>query len=204
MKHLFIVLVLSTFIASCTENTPKVLLFMREGSADLEYMLNKEVGVMKDVLERSGYRVVIATVDGSSFAAGSFKVQTDLRVADVDVNEYAGIIIPCMAAGTNRDTMVSSETVTVARKAISAGKPVAAQTGAVLVLGEAGLLKEKKYASMREIVNVEEGIHSGTGVVRDGLIITSAICPYMARESNIGDGTEELALTLVEAMKGGE
>jgi len=204
MKHLLILAVLITFVASCAENSPKVLLFIREGSADLEYMLNKEVGVMKDTLERSGYRVVIATVDGSSFAAGSIKVQTDLKLADVDVTEYAGIILPCMAAGTNRNTMVSSESVSVARKAIAAGKPVAAQTGSVLVLAEAGLLKEKKYASIREIVNVEGGIHSGTGVVRDGLIITSAICPYMARESNIDDGTEELALALVAAMKGEE
>jgi len=204
MKHLLIFVLLSAFIVSCAENAPKVLLFIREGSADLEYMLNKEVGVMKDTLERSGYRVVIATVDGSSFSAGSVKVQTDLKLADVDVTEYAGIILPCMAAGNNENTMVSAESVTVARKAIAAEKPVAAQTGSVLVLAGAGLLKEKKYASMREIVDVEEGIHSGTGVVRDGLIITSAICPYMARELNTNDGTEELALALVEAMRGEE
>ncbi len=60
------------------------------------------------------------------------------------------------------------------------------------------------FRGVREIVDVEGGIHSGTGVVRDGLILTSAICPFMARQLNINDGTEELALALVEAMKGEE
>ena len=51
MKRLLIAVVLSTFIVSCAKNTPKVLLFIRDGSADLEYMLQKEVGVMKETLE---------------------------------------------------------------------------------------------------------------------------------------------------------
>ena len=42
---------------------------------------------------------------------------------------------------------------------------------------------------------------AGTGVVRDGLIITSGICPYMALKEKMNDGTEQLALALVAAMK---
>jgi len=58
-------------LVSCAKNTPKVLLFIRDGPADLEYMLQKEVGVMKETLENSGFKVAIATLDGSTLSAGS-------------------------------------------------------------------------------------------------------------------------------------
>ena len=71
MKRLVIAIVLVAIvlcpsILSYAQNTPQVLLFMRnaQSSGDLEYMLKKEVGVMKDTLEKSGYKVVIATLDG--------------------------------------------------------------------------------------------------------------------------------------------
>jgi len=208
MKRLLIAMTIGTFMLSFAyaQNTSKVLLFMRNAqkSGDLEYMLKKEVGVMKDTLERSGYKVVVATLDGSSFTAGSTTVKADIKLADAKIADYAGFVLPCLAVPSYpAPPEVSPEAITLVKSAVSAGKPVAAQTGSLWTLAEAGLLKGKKYAyAFEEKSSYFAGAtFAGTGVVRDGLIITSGICPYMALKSNDKDGTEQLAQALVEAMK---
>jgi putative intracellular protease/amidase len=208
MKRLLIATIIGAFVLSYAyaQNAPKVLLFMRNAqkSGDLEYMLKKEVGVMKDILEKSGYRVIVATLDGSSFTAGSTIVKADIKLADVKVAEYAGFILPCLAVPSYpAPPEVSPDAIALVKNAVSAGKPVAAQTGSLWTLAEAGLLKGKKYAyAMEEKSPYFAGsTFAGTGVVRDGLIITSGICPYMALKSKDKDGTEPLALALAEAMK---
>jgi putative intracellular protease/amidase len=206
MKRLLIAIVLGTFILSYAQNTPRVLLFMRDAkkSDDLEYMLKKEVFVMKDTLEKSGYKVVIATLDGSSVIAGSTTVKADLKLAQAKVADYAGFILPCLAVPSYpAPPEVSPEAIALVKNAVSAGMPVAAQTGSLWTLAEAGLLKGKKYAYAfaEKSPHFEGATFAGTGVVRDGLIITSGICPYMALKTKANDGTEQLALALVAAMK---
>ncbi len=208
MKRFLIATAISTLILSYAyaQNAPKVLLFMRSAqkSGDLEYMLKKEVGVMKDTLEKSGYKVLVATLDGSSFTAGSTTVKADIKLADAKIGEYDGFILPCLAVPSYpAPPEVSPDAITLVKNAVSAGKPVAAQTGSLWTLAEAGLLNGKKYAyAMEEKSPYFAGAtFAGTGVVRDGLIITSGICPYMALKAGGKDGSEQLALTLVEAIK---
>ncbi len=206
MKRLLIAILLSTIALAYANDTPKVLLFMRNAqtSGDLEYMLKKEVGVMKDTLEKAGYKVVVATLDGSSFSAGSTSVKADIKLADANVADYAGFILPCLAVPSYpAPPEVSPEVITLVQGAVSAGKPVAAQTGSLWTLAQAGLLKGKKYSYAMEEKHpyFAEAIFAGTGVVRDGLVITSGICPYMELKAKMKDGTEELSLALVEAMK---
>jgi putative intracellular protease/amidase len=205
MKQLLIAIILCTCILSYAQNPPKVLLFMRnaQSSGDLEYMLRKEAGVMKDTLERSAYKVVIATLDGASFSAGSTTVKADIKLADVKVADYSGFILPCLAVPSVPEPEVSLEAIALVQAAVASGKPVAAQTGSLWTLAKAGLLKGKKYAyAMAEkSPHFAGAAFAGTGVVRDGLIITSGICPYMALKAKMNDGTEHLALALVAAMK---
>jgi putative intracellular protease/amidase len=208
MKRLLITVVLGTFVFSSAsaQNAPKVLLFMRNAqkSGDLEYMLKKEVGVMKYTLEKSGYKVVVATLDGSSFTAGSTTVKADIKLADAKVAEYAGFILPCLAVPSSpAPPEVSPDAIALVKSAVSAGKPVAAQTGSLWTLAEAGLLKGKKYAYAFEEKSpyFAGATFAGTGVVTDGLVITSGICPYMALKSKDKDGTEPVTIALVEAMK---
>ncbi len=201
-----IAIMLCTYMVTYAQNTPKVLLFMRnaQSSDDLEYMLKKEVGVMKVSLEKSGYKVIIATLDGSSFSAGSTTVKADIKLAEANVADYAGFILPCLAVPSYpAPPEVSPEALALVKGAISAGKPVAAQTGSLWTLAKAGLLKGKKYAYAFEEKSpyFEGAAFAGTGVVSDGLIITSGICPYMALKTKANDGTEQLALALVAAMK---
>ncbi len=173
-------------------------------SGDLEYMLKTEVGVMRDTLEKSGYKVIVATLDGSSFTAGSITVKADIRLADAKVAEYAGFILPCLSVPSYpAPPEVSSDAIALVRNAVSAGKPVAAQTGSLWTLAEAGVLKGKKYAYAFEEKSpyFAGATFAGTGVVRDGLIITSGTCPYMALKTKDNDGTEPLALALASAIK---
>jgi protease I len=211
MKRFLIATLVSTFILTCAyaQNPPKVLLFMRNAqtSGDLEYMLKKEVGVMKDRLEKSGYKVIVATLDGASVTAGSTTVKADIKLADAKVAEYAGFVLPCLAVPSYpAPPEVSPEAIALVKKAVSAGKPVAAQTGSLWTLAEAGVLKGKKYAYAMEEKNpyFAGATFAGTGVVRDGLILTSGICPYMALKSKDKDGTEQLAVALANAMNGKE
>jgi protease I len=203
MKRFLIAAVLGTIAFAYANDTPQVLLFMRSGSADLEYMLKKEVLVMKDALERSGFKVVVATLDGSHFSAGSMTVKADIKLADAKVADYAGFIFPCMMVASYPEPEVSPEAINLVKEAIAAGKPVAAQTGSLWMLAKAGVLKGKKYAYAFEEKSprFEGAIFGGTGIVRDGLILTSGYCPHMARVMKTPDGSEPLALAMAEAMK---
>jgi putative intracellular protease/amidase len=204
MKRSLIPIMLDILAISCAKSAPRVLMFIRNGSPDLEFMLRREVGVMKDVLERSGFKVTVATLDGRLLSAGPIRLQPDIKLSDVNVADYEGFIMPCMAAGTAGAENIPPESVALVKKAISAGKPFAAQLGAVNALALSGLLKGKRYAYEQEQSGpgFEGAIYSGTGVVRDGLLLTSGMCPYMARERNMNDGTEQLATALAEAIKG--
>jgi protease I len=206
MKRILIALILSTITLAYANDTPKVLLFMRNAqtSGDLEYMLKKEVGVMKDTLEKAGYKVVVATLDGSSFSAGSTTVTADIKLSDANLADYAGFILPCLAVPSYpAPPEVSPEAIALVQAAISAGKPVAAQTGSLWTLAEAGVLKGKKYAYAMEEKSPQfaGATFAGTGVVRDGLVITSGICPYMELKAKMKDGTEEVTLAFIKAMK---
>jgi protease I len=205
MKRFWIALLFCSSIFACAQANPKVLLFMRnaQSSGDLEYMLKKEAGVMKDLLERSGYKVVVATLDGASVTAGSTTLKADIRVADVKVSDYAGFILPCLAVPSVPEPEVSPEAIALVKEAVAAGKPVAAQTGSLWTLAKAGLLKGKKfaYAMPESNPHFEGATFAGTGIVTDGLIITSGICPYMALKAKMNDGTEPLVHALVKAMK---
>jgi putative intracellular protease/amidase len=161
MKRLLIAVILSAITLAYANDTPKVLLFMRNAqtSGDLEYMLKKEVGVMKDTLEKAGYKVVVATLDGSSFSAGSTTVTADIKLSDANLADYAGFILPCLAVPSYpAPPEVSPEAITLVQAAISAGKPVAAQTGSLWTLAIAGVLKGKKYAYAMEekALNLQE------------------------------------------------
>lgn len=203
MKRILILTALAAICLGCASSPPEVLLFMRPGSGDLEYMLQHEVMVMKDTLEQSGCRVVVATLDGNGFSAGSMKVDADIKLADAKVADYAGFMLPCLMVPSYPMPDISEEALTMVRDAVAAGKPVAAQTGSLWTLAKAGVLEGRKYAyAFEENHEYFKGAtFGGTGVVTDGPVLTSGLCPHMARTMGTGDGTKELALALAEAIK---
>ena len=53
---------------------PKILMIVCDGLRDLELMLSREVGVMKRMLEESGFKVEVATDSGKPTRAGSVQL----------------------------------------------------------------------------------------------------------------------------------
>jgi putative intracellular protease/amidase len=190
----------------------KVLMIPREGySADLDLMIKMEVGVMNWHLKRAGFEVDIATTSGFPIIGPTQKIGKVMRLADINLDNYAGIIMPCMAVGAFPGPPVSQEAIVLVKKALADGKPVAAPFGSVIILAEAGLLKGKKYAFFRDPLKTDENwkltdlrfvdaIYSGAGVVQEGKIITSGACPTIEMAWGEENKTVELTKTFIAAI----
>jgi putative intracellular protease/amidase len=213
MKILRATRVILAFLLCCTNGIQaqtmqpkieqKVLLFIKDGSPQLEYMLIYEVGTIKKMLKESGFEVTIATVSGDVLKTDSITLMPDLKLCEVSIDNYAGFIFPCMASNT-----IQPEAVAFVKKIANEGKPIAAQIGGVLILGEAGVLKDKKFAFKDEKDSnpsmypmLSNGIYSGRGVIKDGNIITSGTCPLMEKVYGYKDGTSELTQMLIDDIK---
>jgi len=150
---------------------------------------------MKDMLEEAGFDVVIASALGRTFVRKDIIIEPDLKLADAKIADYAGLIIPCAVGGWT----VRSEEVAIAKQAVAEGKPVAPQHKGVLMLGEAGILAGKQYAflvGLRHRPGFADTTYYGKGVVQDGNIITSGICPRSP-----GDGTVEFTQLLIAELR---
>ena len=184
-------------------DSPKVLMFVRDGARDLELMLDKETGVMKEMLENAGIEVVVATTSGEPMKAGSLVLETDLKIADAKVSDYDGFILPCMAPTPG--SPLPSEVVTLIEEAYVSGKPIAASRGSVAVLGKAGVLEGNAYSYASE-VDVNErpefkgGTFMGTGITQDGNVTTAGICPLASRGLKLPDGTEDLTRGFIDSL----
>ena len=197
------------------QSTRKVLMIPREGySEDLDLMIKMEIGVMRVLLKNAGLDVDIATTTGVSILGSNEKV-TDIKVLrNINIENYAGVIIPCMGVGGGRwpYPAVSPEVIAIVKKALSSGKPVAANGNAPSTLAEAGVLKGKKYSFMRDPLKpgeatftfpaFEGAIYSGSGLVQDGLIITSGICPTLEKVLGMENETVKLTKAFIAAVTG--
>lgn len=204
MKNLFrIALLALAAAASAAQAGDRVLMFIADGSRDLDLMLTREVGVMRAMLEDAGYTVEIATATGAPMRTERAAVTPTVALEDVSIADYAGIILPCMApaAGTPQPPEID----VLVRRAHDAGIPVAASRGSVGTLARAGALdgREYAYAGSVDVAKRPEfagGTFLGTGVVRDGSVVTAGICPLAARELGEPDGTEALTIAFIEAL----
>lgn len=216
MKKCIVIIAIFLVMAVCDVFTKaqaaKVLLIPREGSSgDIELMLTKEVGVMVAILQKAGFEVVVATASGAPIVARTTTLRPDLKLADVKVADYAGFILACKAVGLFPGPSQPTEAVAIVKQAVAQGKPVAAQLGAACVLAEAGVLKGKRYAFLEDPFKTTSGhgkdarfagaIYSGYGVVQDGNIITSGVCPMITQFYGLPDGTEKLTNALVAELK---
>ncbi len=148
----------------------------------------------------------MATVSGQPIVAPTTTLKPDLKLADVKVADYVGLIMPCMAVGWPPGPPVAPEAVAIVQQAVAEGKLVAAQLGSVAILAEAGVLKGKRYAffvnPLPKDDRFEGAIHSDDTIVKDGNIITSCCCPYKALNyrPRYPDGTAKLTQTLIAEL----
>ncbi len=179
----------------------KVLVIVKENSSELELMLTKEVAVITDTLEQSGFEAVVASASGQPMVTAATTLTQGLKLEDVKVVDYAGIIIPCMMAPE------VLKVAAIVKEAVAEGKAVAAQFSSIPILAEAGVLSGKKYAFITEERAAEhstlkDAIYSGSAVVQDGKIITSAVCPLAAKRRGLQDGTTKLTKALITELTG--
>lgn len=163
-------------------------------------MLTKEVGVMVSMIEKAGYKVVVASASGQPLVGRTTTLKPDLKLADVKVEDYAGLILPCLAPSTPQ---VPPDGPEIVKKAVALGKPVAAQINGVGTLMKAGVLSGKQFAIISGYgfeKSVPDGIYKGEGVVQDGNIVTSGMCPFMARAGGTPDGTTELTQKFITML----
>ena len=206
MGHLLSLLLLVAALAApvMAADSTKVLMFVRDGSRDLELMLDKETGVMKQMIEDAGIEVVVATTTGDPMMSGDFVLEADLKIADAKASDYDGFILPCMAPAPG--SPLPDEVVAMIKEAKNSGKPIAASRGSVAILGKAGALEGKEYSYAQEVdVNerpeLKGGIYKGTGYTQDGNITTVGICPLASRSLNLPDGTEDLTRGFIASLK---
>jgi putative intracellular protease/amidase len=201
-----VVLALAMSSSAMAQQRPKVLMIVNEKSGNIELMLTQEVGVMKSLLEKAGFDVVVSTASGQPLVATSARLASDVKLSDVRVADYRGLIVPCMA---NSAAPLPPEGLLLIRAAVASGKPIGAQTGAVVNLARAGVLSGKKYALSKGFTDdsaemrdaLKDAIYSGEGIVQDGTIITSGICPNTAKSRGVPDGTSQLTETLIAELK---
>jgi putative intracellular protease/amidase len=184
----------------------------REGySQDLDLMIKMEVGVMSLLLKNAGFDVDIATTSGYSIIGPTQKIEKLMRLTEINLDNYVGIIMPCMAVGLFPGPPVAPDAVAAVKRALAVGKPVAAYANSTIILADAGVLKGKRYAFVtnplettqrwtRKDLRFEGALYSGTGVVQDGQIITSGICPRLEIAVGMQSGVVELTQKFITAI----
>ena len=174
---------------------------------------------MTSMLKDAGFEVVVATRSGQPIIGSISTLKPDKRLDQVDLDDYVGVVLLCMAVGGIPGPPIAPETIAIVQQAVALGKPVTAQMGAVVILAHAGVLKGKKYTYPADPTKTSPGIpvtdpkftdaiYSGKGVIQDGVIITSGICPNIekvAKQQGWGegfiDGTPELTKMLISSLK---
>jgi putative intracellular protease/amidase len=202
MKKIALILMVMIILPSFQTANTKVLMYIQDNSMDLNFMLTNEVAKMKQILEQAGFEVDIASISGEILKTESMTVKPDIILSKVNIRKYSGFIVPCMAP---KDTIVTQQEKNFIKEVVKEGKPLAAQTSAVLILAEACVLYGKKFAMEENLINLspefKNAVYSGIGVVQDGNIITSGTCPMMAKMTGIKEGTAELTNKLIQTIK---
>jgi putative intracellular protease/amidase len=146
---------------------------------------------------------VITTVSGQALETDSVRINPDLRMEDVQLGDFSGMIIPCMHAGAIEPDPLA---VRMVRSAVADKRPVAVQHAAIIILAKAGLVQGRKYTFHEELdtkqfPEFETSTYCGTGIVREGEIIISGVCPYIGMLYDMDDGTELLTHTFISAVR---
>ena len=209
---IFVVMVILAGVISFSafgESDSKVLMIIREGpSHDPDLMIKMEVGTMMLLLKKAGFGVDVTSLSGQDFSGCSQKIEKILKLSEIKLEDYVGVIIPCMGIP---EAIVSPEMVTTVKDIQAKGKLIAASNGGVTVLAKAGVLKGRKFAFGRDpsdpefkhyidITDLEGATYSGTGVVQDGKIITGGACPASEAYHGIQNRTFELTKTFIAAI----
>ncbi|MDO5716538.1 MAG: DJ-1/PfpI family protein [Tissierellia bacterium] len=145
----------------------KVVLFMENGSEEMEAI------TQKSILSRAGAEVHIATKDGGCVTTShGVTIGGDCSYASIRVEDYDAFVLPGGLPGSEyfaKDEMLLG----ILREAFDKDKIVAAICAAPIALGEAGILKNKKYTCYPGFEKeIQDGEYTAAGTEKDGNLIT--------------------------------
>ncbi len=161
----------------------RVLLFVENGFEDRELMYPYYR------MQEAGYKVDVVGPRAKVTYNGEYglTMKSDFSPQDVNIDEYAAIIIP---GGRAPDRMRTNKgLVSLANEAFQRGKVIAAICHGPQLLIEAGVVKGKKatcYVSVSTDLKNAGGIYLNKSVVVDGNLVTSrfpADLPDFCRET---------------------
>jgi protease I len=161
----------------------RVLLFVENGFEDRELIYPYYR------LQEAGYKVDVVGPRAKVIYKGEYglTMKSDFSPRDVNIDEYAAIIIP---GGRAPDRMRTNKgLVSLAKEAFQRGKVIAAICHGPQLLIEAGVVKGKKatcYVSVSTDLKNAGGIYLNKSVVVDGNLVTSrfpADLPDFCRET---------------------
>lgn len=207
-KFRLLTVCVSLFVAAAgwsqARDAETVLMYVADGSRDLELMLTEEVQVMQQMLQAAGYRVDIATAADKTMSSASITLVPTVKLADIGSHDYAGVILPCMAPAPGAET-TPAEIHDLLLETLAVGKPVAASRAAVVPLAKAGGVTGRDYGFASPVDTTARpefagGNFLGTGVHRDGNVSTAGICPLSARSMGKADGTVELTRNFIASL----
>lgn len=169
----------------------KVLVPLAKGFEEIE-----AVSII-DILRRADIEVIVASLDENILVEGAhgIKVQTDVKVIDISVDELDMVVLPGGWIGTH--ALADDKNVqNILKEMDQKGKNIAAICAAPFALNRAGVLKHNYtcYPSVEEQVRLDGYQGDKAMVVEDANVMTSrgpatAIC---------------FALEIVKKLKGKE
>ena len=172
------------------EGPVRVLMILREASADMEFMIENEVNPMLELLQEVGFAVDMADASGAPIIDGQAELTPDLKLSDANIDNYAGIVIPCMEAGESAGNTPEAG-IKLMKQAWEQGKLIAAQHSLEMV-GAARLVS---------LFGSDSPVAWSGGVVVYKNLITSGNCPYMAKKKSESTDTEALIKCFVNMVK---
>lgn len=148
----------------------RILALLATGFEDLEAL-----GTIA-LLRRANITVDICAADNNSSIIGNYhiKVEADLKLSDVNIDDYDGLLLP---GGQVENLAKEKNVLEIVKTIVSNNKLLACICAAPSIPGELGLLENKKFTCFPgyELL-CKNGIHEDKAVVVDENLITAKAC----------------------------
>ncbi len=126
-------------VSAFATDQPRILLLMtREGSEQMDLMLTKEVAVMRQMMADAGFLVVTASLTRSPLIGNESSLIIDQKVEDIRLDDYSGVMIPCLAQPF---AITDASVLSLVQEVVKRNMPVGTQRASIEVLAQAGGLK---------------------------------------------------------------
>jgi len=139
-----------------------------QGYQDIEYETPKKI------LQDKGHTVTTASTAKTATGALGGQTKVDLLLSEANANNFDAI---AFIGGPGSQTYFEDKQAhKLAQDFYNTGKPTTAICAAPIILGRAGLLKDKKatcYAGGAQMLTETGALYTGKSVETDGLLITA-------------------------------